>query len=120
MEAGIGFRGVENGRKEWWVGLGWPENEEIGGERNSGRSDFAGPIWERPAVELAVVSSSSLAGVCTVHMAGKTKNGGSPGGRRMRERENGERRERVILIFEIKLKLKIKLIIIIIIKLINY
>ena len=45
---GIEFRGSKNGGREVWVGLKWPENDEIRRPIVAAAA-FAGPIWARSA-----------------------------------------------------------------------
>ena len=88
MEAIFGFRGVENGGKEGWIGLGSLENEDNRGERNSPtvelrRPDLGASGVFRPGNFTAVVISSFqffLAGSCNKMMAGKSSNDVDPVG----------------------------------------
>ena len=44
------FRGSNNGGREVWVGLEWPENRKIRRPTVEAAAAFAGLIWARPAV----------------------------------------------------------------------
>ena len=43
------FRGSNNGGREVWVGLKWPENDKIRRPKVAAAAAFAGPIRGRPA-----------------------------------------------------------------------